>query len=631
MADEIVSALNNLTAVNKELAGKRQAEADKESQDRKDERNKLQKIIDDGKKSEADRNEAKDELRKLNKKEDLAKEVSTEISRSAAALLGISDEQFKSSKEQQLIQKDQGKSTEKVIEAIKLSTVDPLAERKNAAAIMEAQLIANGRVATQNAAYNREMSAIKQEEIKARRDQAESPAERAEIQAELEAERKKNQGLLGKIAGGLGGLLKQGKEKVVGAVKGVFGFIKGLAIAGLGLALVAFLNSPLWEETKTYIVKTLIPTLGRFYDAFFGPKGGFINGLKELFGDESGIGSIVLGIGAVVTALVAFKIVSIVGTIISSITAIKLAFTAMKAQFALMKASMLAKLVALKAALVPLLPVILIVAAIGLVIGALKAAFDDFQKTLEETGSVTEALKAGAAKFIGFLVGYPIKLVADLIGWVLNKLGFENVAKKLENFVGVDPIKSITDWVSDLMTTIGKFFDDIFDFDFMSFVKGIPGAGKIMNFLGIGGGDEEKGKGKGMEKAAAQLKYGDAGYGRGNVESKGFLSTVGSMFGSDDEGNLAPVNAVPRQKSKRRLEIERRSAEIIERKKNMSAEQIQSMRERKLAMNTIPTAAPVVVNAPSTNVNSNSNSSVSNISTPLTNNNPTVNAVNFSF
>ena len=630
MTAEIVSALNNLTAVNKELAGKRQAEADKESQDRKDERNKLQKIIDNGKKSESDRNEAKEELRKLNKKEDLAKEVSTEISRSAAALLGISDEQFKSSKEQQIIQKDQGKSTEKVIEAIKLSTVDPLAERKNAAAIMEAQLIANGRVATQNAAYNREMSAIKQDEIKARRDQAETPAERAEIQAELDAERKKNQGLLGKIAGGLGGLLKQGKEKVVGAVKGVFGFIKGLAIAGLGLALVAFLNSPLWEDTKTYIVKTLIPTLGRFYDAFFGPKGGFMEGFKALFGDIDGIGGIVLAIGAIVTALVAFKIVSIVSTIISSITAIKLVFTTMKAQFALMKVGMLAKLASLKAALVPLLPIIAIAALIALTIGSLKAALDDFRKTLEEGGSMGAALQAGAAKFIGFFVGYPIKLIADLIGWVLNKLGFENVAKKLENsWAGVDPIKSITDWVSDLMTTIGKFFDDIFDFDFMSFVKGIPGAGKIMDFLGIGGGDEEKGKG--MGKAAAQLKYGDAGYGRGNVESKGFLSTVGSMFGSDDEGNLAPVNAVPRQKSKRRLEIERRSAEIIERKKNMSAEQIQSMREMKIAMNTIPTAAPIVVNAPSTNVNSNSSSSASYISTPLTNNNPTVNAVNYSF
>jgi hypothetical protein len=628
MTAEIVSALNNLTTVNKELASKRQAEADKESQDRKDERVKLQKIIDNGKKSESDRNEAKEELRKLNKKEDLAKEVSTEISRSAAALLGISDEQFKSSKEQQLIQKDQGKSTEKVIEAIKLSTVDPLAERKNAAAIMEAQLIANGRVATQNAAYNREMSAIKQEEIKARRDQAETPAERAEIQAELESERKKNQGLLGKIAGGLGGLLKQGKEKVVGAVKGVFGFIKGLAIAGLGLALVAFLNSPLWEDTKTYIVKTLIPTLGRFYDAFFGPKGGFMEGFKALFGDIDGIGGIVLAIGAIVTALVAFKIVSIVSAITKSITAIKLAFTSMKAQFLLTKTGMLAmkaKAILMNA---PLLPIIAIAAGIALVIGALKSALDDFQKTLEEGGSMGAALQAGASKFIGFLIGYPIKLVADLIGWVLNKLGFENVAKKLENFVGVDPIKSITDGVSKMMDSVGKFFDDIFDFDFMSFVKGIPGAGKVMDFLGIGG-DEEKGKG--MGKAAAQLKYGDAGYGRGNVESKGFLSTVGSMFGSDDEGNLAPVNAVPRQKSKRRLQIERNRAEIIERKKNMSAEQIQSMREMKIAMNTIPTAAPVVVNAPSTNVNSNSNSSVSNISTPLTNNNPTVNAVNFSF
>ena len=116
-----------------------------------------------------------------------------------------------------------------------------------------------------------------------------SGAAQKEIDDERTKLQEKNQGLLGKIAGGLGGLLKQGKDKVVGAVKGIFGFIKGLAIAGLGLALVAFLNSPLWEETKTYIVKTLIPTLGRFYDAFFGPKGGFINGLTALFGDESGI------------------------------------------------------------------------------------------------------------------------------------------------------------------------------------------------------------------------------------------------------------------------------------------------------------------------------------------------------
>ena len=430
-------------------------------------------------------------------------------------------------------------------------------------------------------------------------------------------------GMLGMIASGIIGLRKDFNiaDKIKSAGKGIMTMLKTTVIAAFALALVAFLNSKYWVDTKNYIMDTIIPTLKRFYNAFFGPEGGFINGISELFSDESGIGSIVLGIGAVVTALVAFKIVSIVGTIISSITAIKLAFTAMKAQFALMKASMLAKLVALKAALVPLLPVILIVAAIGLVIGALKAAFDDFQKTLEETGSVTEALKAGAAKFIGFLIGFPAKLVLDLTSWVLKKLGFENAAEKL---TGIDPIKFITDGIKDLMDSIGKFFEDIFDFDFMSFVKGIPGAAPVMDFLGIGGGDKKKGKG--MEKAAAQLKYGDAEYGRGKVESKGFLSTVGSMFGSDDEEKLAPVNAVPRQKSGLRSARAIAGSEKLERQ--LQEKQIAEMREAKLNKST-GGGAPVVISSPSTNVvNSNSNSSVSHISTPLKNDNAMVAALN---
>ena len=438
-------------------------------------------------------------------------------------------------------------------------------------------------------------------------------------------------GMLGMIASGIIGLRKDFNiaDKIKSAGKGIMTMLKTTVIAAFALALVAFLNSKYWVDTKNYIMDTIIPTLKRFYNAFFGPEGGFINGISELFSDESGIGSIVLGIGAVVTALVAFKIVSIVGTIISSITAIKGAFITMKAQYALMQTSMLAKLAALKTALVPLLPIIAIVAAIALVVGALKAAFDDFQKTLEVTGSVTEALKAGAAKFIGFLVGYPTKLVADLIGWVLKKLGFENVAKKLENFVGVDPIKSITDGVSDLMTTVGKFFDDIFDFDFMSFVKGIPGAAPVMDFLGIGGGDKKKGKG--MEKAAAQLKYGDAEYGRGKVESKGFLSTIGSMFGSDDEEKLAPVNAVPRQKTRLRSARAIAGSEKLERQLREKEEFLAKMRESKLNKST-GGGAPVVISSPSTNVvNSNSNSSVSHISTPLTNNNPSVKAINYSF
>jgi|TARA_R110002073_G_scaffold66742_1_gene166543 hypothetical protein len=438
-------------------------------------------------------------------------------------------------------------------------------------------------------------------------------------------------GMLGMIASGIIGLRKDFNiaDKIKSAGKGIMTMLKTTVIAAFALALVAFLNSKYWVDTKNYIMDTIIPTLKRFYNAFFGPEGGFINGISELFSDESGIGSIVLGIGAVVTALVAFKIVSIVGTIISSITAIKGAFITMKAQYALMQTSMLAKLAALKTALVPLLPIIAIAAGIALLIGSLKAAFDEFEETLRVTGSVTEALKAGAAKFIGFLVGYPTKLVADLIGWVLKKLGFENVAKKLENFVGVDPIKSITDGVSDLMTTVGKFFDDIFDFDFMSFVKGIPGAAPVMDFLGIGGGDKKKGKG--MEKAAAQLKYGDAEYGRGKVESKGFLSTIGSMFGSDDEEKLAPVNAVPRQKTRLRSARAIAGSEKLERQLREKEEFLAKMRESKLNKST-GGGAPVVISSPSTNVvNSNSNSSVSHISTPLTNNNPSVKAINYSF
>ena len=601
MADEIVSALNNLTAVNKELAGKRQAEADKESQDRKDERNKLQKIIDDGKKSEADRNEAKDELRKLNKKEDLAKEVSTEISRSAAALLGISDEQFKSSKEQQLIQKDQGKSTEKVIEAIKLSTVDPLAERKNAAAIMEAQLIANGRVATQNAAYNREMSAIKQEEIKARRDQAESPAERAEIQAELEAERKKNQGLLGKIAGGLGGLLKQGKEKVVGAVKGVFGFIKGLAIAGLGLALVAFLNSPLWEETKTYIVKTLIPTLGRFYDAFFGPKGGFINGLKELFGDKDGIGGIVLGIGTVVAALAAFKVLTIAFKMVKGFKVIQAGFTSMKLAMAAMK-------LPLAAALVPLLPIIAIAAAIGVVIFAMKEALSDFQKVMEDGGSITEAFKVGGAKFLGFILGFIPSLITDLVGFVAGLLGFEEVEAKMNT---IDPIQMISDAITDIFDGIADFFSGIGN-----------------DFSVIGGNIADMGK-KFLQAILQTVlpKPGEGGF-FNQMISKVIPNEVYEFAGMNPKtGEIIPpdVNDMISSSLKPNALGKVVGKPDFENRMDSRAKQLY---DAKLAQ-TSGQGAPIIVSAPSTNVIDNSSSSSTLTSTSLTNNNPQVNAINY--
>jgi hypothetical protein len=84
-----------------------------------------------------------------------------------------------------------------------------------------------------------------------------------------------------------------------------------------------------------------------------------------------------------------------------------------KLAFITMQAAMVATKLSLATALVPMLPIIAIAALIALTIGSLKAALDDFRKTLEEGGSIGAALQAGAAKFIGFFVGFLGKLVLN--------------------------------------------------------------------------------------------------------------------------------------------------------------------------------------------------------------------------
>ena len=120
--------------------------------------------------------------------------------------------------------------------------------------------------------------------------------------------------LLQKIAGGFSGLKKSltdGFKKVTGGSGKLGKFVRGTLLAALFFALAKFFNSPLYQDMIDYIFKTLIPKLQFFYDAFFGPEGGFINGMKALFDDESGIGSIVLGLMGVTAVLAGFGIVSI--------------------------------------------------------------------------------------------------------------------------------------------------------------------------------------------------------------------------------------------------------------------------------------------------------------------------------
>ena len=98
------------------------------------------------------------------------------------------------------------------------------------------------------------------------------------------------------------------------------GILKGTLFAGLFIAVAKFLQSPLYAKMVDYITGTLIPTLQSFYDGFFGPNGGVIEGFKRLFSDDSGIGAIVLGIGTVVAAIAVFKVAKLFGVIAGGVS-----------------------------------------------------------------------------------------------------------------------------------------------------------------------------------------------------------------------------------------------------------------------------------------------------------------------
>ena len=128
--------------------------------------------------------------------------------------------------------------------------------------------------------------------------------------------------LLQKIAGGIGGILGNVKQKAKAVGGGLLSILKGTLLAGFFFALAKFLNSPLYGQIIDYLTGTLIPTLGRFYDAFFGPDGSFSKGMKELFNDETGLGLIVLGLGGVVATIATYKIATLFPKIKSGVTAL---------------------------------------------------------------------------------------------------------------------------------------------------------------------------------------------------------------------------------------------------------------------------------------------------------------------
>ena len=177
-------------------------------------------------------------------------------------------------------------------------------------AIMEAQKVELeklGLEASQTASYRREeLKLAKMELARAKA----SGSKEAEADAKKKIADARANTFLGKIANGITDLRDKAKEKVKSIAKGG---LMAFAFGAFAVAALAFLNSPFFDKTVDYITKTLLPKLKTFYDAFFGPKGGFVEGFKTLFGDVGGLGGVVLGLGTVTALLAANKIAKFFG------------------------------------------------------------------------------------------------------------------------------------------------------------------------------------------------------------------------------------------------------------------------------------------------------------------------------
>ena len=372
-----------------------------------------------------------------------------------------------------------------VAKTAKSDAVIAINAQKQVLETMKESIEAQGGIAEDNKKYQEETKNLQIQEIDARLNVGGlAKGKEEELKKERDQLNKNNLTLLEKISSGIMGLKENAKEKLKGAGKGFMALVKGTLFAGALIAFGLFVQSPMF--------KTIIDNLDKILIGL-----GVVVGLFAIF-------KIIKFIVAITTALKAIKAFYIAQQIaltkkylpalsgmVSSMLATGKTMARTAAQFLMMKIkalvaflpAVIAMAASFGAMIIPLLPIIAIAAGIAVVILALKSAFTDFQKTLEETGSVGEALKVGIAKFMGFILGFIPDLVLKLVGFVAGLFGFDDFKAKVGK---LDPIQFIADGIKSLFDAIGNFFSDIFNFDYTGFLKGIPGVGKVLSFLGMG-------------------------------------------------------------------------------------------------------------------------------------------------
>ena len=346
------------------------------------------------------------------------------------------------------------------------------------------------------------------DKLKAKKDKTLGAAD-SEDSAKQAAKDGKMMTYMKNTAGFLGGIAKQGMQKVK---SGLSGFAK-FAFGGLAIAALSFLNSPLFDKYYDQIVNVVIPKLVEIYNKILKPLAKYIGGkLKKLFKDildvvdgKKGIGELIkenLGTLTALAAVLAPK--TFFGTLL---TGAKLATGLVKAGFSSkMVTGAFAKLApALKFAIGPAALVAGIAMAAKDGIEAYKKAGDwDVSKTSavvggifggqESKGFVGTASNMGknALKWaaIGAAAGSVIPVIGTaiggavgaLIGAVLGYFGGDVIAKAID-----DMATAVSDFFSDLVKKFKNFFAAAFP--------------KVAKFFGM----SEKDVGKAAEENAKDM------------------------------------------------------------------------------------------------------------------------------
>ena len=246
--------------------------------------------------------------------------------------------------------------------------------------------------------------------------------------------------------GNLTGIIeKSALDSAKKAGTSLIGLAKKFLFGGALIALLGFMDSEEWPKItekalaiadgiKKFVLSPFWPALKDFV---FSPSW---EELKTLFSDytvEMGTISAVVGTWAIV------KIVGIVTKLGAAFTAIAAGLTAIGGVIGLGAAATGAVIVA-------------IVAGILLTAKGLYDAFKSFMDTFKETGSIMESIKQAGIEFVSTIIGLPLDLLKNLTSYLLKKLGFEDIAAKLDSFSFEGLIngflQNVSDFISNMFT-----------------------------------------------------------------------------------------------------------------------------------------------------------------------------------